>query len=502
MAYALDILEQIIDGNLAPWLFPEETEKQALWQEYLQTPLSQATRQIHASFGKKTDHAQLDVQNVDIRLLDRRQPPAFVQLEHQVQQPTVSGEVLLDQLIEQLSLDPSTLQQWYHWQDEAGFLHLEAYVQVNWENLSFEEQRFSFFQQVLAEKGLLFEEKLKTYVHQSPSRLAVEKYMQDHQKALLRFCEKLIEQLGADQSVYGFSHGYLLTDVARLILHRVEKLMAFLIQQYAEYLDQDTPVPYTHKVLMLSQHKVLLEELSVLVSDQVLDAALQRLLQEVLSTFKALPQLPASLRQLAYWQLFLPQLENLLKDKTLLTDEAQEYYLLGLSAINFNQSDFIAWGIALIEQEISYQESTAGKLAQLYYFQKRLRQVRINTELSFDAAQKDAPTQFLGWITEEISYQQNQATQAPALSASQERIPTNMTVAQLALLLRLLRESELLPEQNKARMFRAFSQLLLSHKGEEISPDSLRGKYFQHDEHTMSIMRERLIEMLDFLDGL
>jgi hypothetical protein len=405
----------------------------------------------------------------------------------------------LELLLKELSVDQSSVSEWYHWQDETGEAQLEAYLHIALENLSYEEQRYCFYQQLLEEQVQLAEQNMRDFVRNTTSRQTVENYLQKHQQALVRFSDQLTENLGVEQPELTGSGSYLLTDVMQLILQQVDKLSAFLIQEFAEYLDPDLPVPYSHKVLILNQHQVLVEELSGLVKDQVQNTALQKLLQEVLDDFKALPQQPTSLRQLKYWQEFLPQLNKLLKGQA---DQEPEYLLTGLTAINFNHPGFFTWCQNLIEQELDGQHTASAKLDRLYYFQKLIRQVRPVTEHAFDIKQLAMQAQLSDWISEEIRYWQQVAENQSNLSPEIERIPSNMTVAQMALLIRLLRESELLPEQNKAQMFRAFSQLFLSHKGEEFSAHSLRGKYFQQNDHTISIMRERLIEMLDFMDGL
>ena len=498
MAFELDTFEQIVNGNLAPWLFPQELNTQKHWKEYLQVELSNATRQVHTRFQQKDK--QWIISEVDTHLFDLQQLPAFLRLQQQVQVPEVEGEVLLDLLLARLSLEKSSITEWYHWQDGTGKVQLEAYLRIAWESLSYEEQRYSFYQQLMAEQVQLTEQNMRDFVRNTAPRQAIDNYLQKHQQALVRFSDQLTENLGVDQAALIKSSGsYLLTDVMRLILQQVDKLSAFLIQESTGYLDPDLPVPYSHKVLTLKQHQVLVEELSGLVKYQVKNTALQKLLQEVLDDFKALPQQPTSLRQLAYWQDFLPQLEKLLKGQS---NPESEYYLTGLTAVNFNHPGFFSWCQNLIEQELAGQHTASVKLESLYYFQKQIRQVRPVTEHAFDIKQPTMQAQLSDWISEEIRYWQQVAENQSNLSPEIERIPSNMTVAQMALLIRLLRESELLPEQNKAQMFRTFSQLFLSHKGEEFSAHSLRGKYFQQNDHTIAIMRERLIEMLDFLDGL
>jgi hypothetical protein len=75
-----------------------------------------------------------------------------------------------------------------------------------------------------------------------------------------------------------------------------------------------------------------------------------------------------------------------------------------------------------------------------------------------------------------------------------------MTVAQIALLLRLLQETELLPTHNKARMFRAFAQILLTHNQQEIAAESLKTKYHQPDESSLRVLKEKVKAMLHLLN--
>ena len=150
MAFELDIFEQVVGSNLAPWLFPQGSDLQKHWQDYLQNELTHATRQVHARFIQQDE--QWNIREVNVRLFDRQQLPAFLQRQQEVQVPEVAGDILLDFLLSELSIERSSVSEWYHWQDETGEVQLEAYVRVAWEHLSFEEQRYCYFQQLLTEQ--------------------------------------------------------------------------------------------------------------------------------------------------------------------------------------------------------------------------------------------------------------------------------------------------------------------------------------------------------------
>ena len=210
MAFELDIFEQLVNGNLAPWLFPQETNMQKHWQEYLQSGLSHATRQVHVRYRQQD--GRWKISEIDFHLFDRQQLPAFLRLQQQVQVPEVEGETLLELLLDRLSLDKSSVSEWYHWQDETSEVQLEAYLRIAWESLSYEEQRYCFYQQLLTEQVQLAEQNMRDFVRNTTSRQTVENYLQKHQLALLRYADQLKDNLGSDQAAFTPPGSYLLTD--------------------------------------------------------------------------------------------------------------------------------------------------------------------------------------------------------------------------------------------------------------------------------------------------
>lgn len=87
-----------------------------------------------------------------------------------------------------------------------------------------------------------------------------------------------------------------------------------------------------------------------------------------------------------------------------------------------------------------------------------------------------------------------------ATSPNDEKVKTTLSVAQLALLIRLFREVDIFPEQNQNNIFRRISGILSSTQQEAISDISVRGKFYQHDRHTISVLKDKVIAMLNYLN--
>jgi len=332
VSYELNIIHQVVQGNLSPLYFPTEISGQAHFYQHLLKVPETSTKQIHAKFGQSAEMPPL-IETLDVRLLDHHHPPVFVSLEHNVQMnDKLLGEELLNKVLEELTLPTESITEWYHWQDENGQVHLELYADYSLDTLSFEEKRYHFYQRLFIEQVNVIQQKMLQYVHQAPSRKKAQKYVQDHQQSLLTYAAQVNKQLeNTDLEMYSFSDDYILPDVFRHIFLHLQGLIAFIEQQFSQYLNLANTAP---------RHDV---------------------------------------------------------------------------------------------------------------------------------------------------------------SPSEEKIKTSLSVAQLALLVRLFREVDIFPEQNQNNIFRRLSEVVSSTKQEAISDVSMKAKYYQHDRHTIAVLKDKVIAMLNFL---
>ncbi len=245
MSYELNIIHQVVQGNLSPLYFPTEISGQAQFYQHLLKAPETCTKQIHAKFGRSAEMPP-SIETIDVRLLDHHHPPVFVSLEHNVQMNDKQlGEELLNKVFEQLTLPTESVTEWYHWQDENGQIYLELYADYALDTLSFEEKRYHFYQRLFIEQVNVIQQRMLQYVHQAPSRKKAQKYVQDLQQSLLTYAAQVIKHLeNTDLQMYSFSDDYTLPDVFKHIFLSLQGLIGFIEQQFSQYLNLANTAPY------------------------------------------------------------------------------------------------------------------------------------------------------------------------------------------------------------------------------------------------------------------
>ncbi len=239
MPYELNVFRRMRQESLSPLYFPLEPAEQATYYDQLAGKPHLATKQVHAQFHALDDLPPV-FKSLRVQLLDQHPLPVFVAQEHTVYPcEAVAGEDLLSQVLNELSITKEGILEWYHWQDERGELHLELFAQYPLDSLTAEERRYYFYQCLMDEQLATIQDSMVQHVHQTSSRKEVRKYVQDHQRDLLTYASEVLDHLNEAQvPVYAPVKDYSLPDVYRLIYSNLEEMLAFLEQQFKQYLDQ------------------------------------------------------------------------------------------------------------------------------------------------------------------------------------------------------------------------------------------------------------------------
>ena len=500
MPYELTTFRHILQGDLSPLYFPLETSEQTSWYNHLSEAPAFCTKQIHVQFNQ-LDSALPGIHSLQVQLLDQYPLPIFVAQDHTVHPSEVGdGEALLSYVLDHLSLAREAVIEWYHWQDERAQLHLELFAQYPLEALSPEERRYYFYQCLLTEQVAMIQEHMVQYVHQTPSRKKVSKYVQDHQRDLLTYASQVMQCLDEEQpQVYTLSDAYSLPDVYKLIFLSLEELTDYLEQQFGQYLDAEAPVPYHHQVVYSSRLSQPLPALQASLLDSAIDSELTAIVEEILDSIRQLPAPKATHPQLRYYQTLIQTLETFVEQD----DLNSESLTATLFRINFNHPAFVTWSTTQLKDQLASQVTVEERLQTLYHYRKFCKQLPAVSSLSYYSEQPSVQEQALGWINEEIAYQQEVGdVPAPPPGESLSRIKTNLSVPELSLLIRTLFEVKALPDQKKANVYRHFSLIFDSIGKEEISPNTLRNHQYQPSRHTITELKSKVIAMMNFLNSL
>ncbi|MEO0332611.1 MAG: hypothetical protein AAF223_13180, partial [Bacteroidota bacterium] len=320
---------------MSPLYFAPGVLEQTSWREPLLRIPTEVIRKIYVPFTQT--QPELVLGKTEQRILTPSQLPAFLALNHSVRPyEELPGETLLNFALEQLAISVETVQQWYHWQDESGNVHLELYAEFAVETLTQEELRYAYYQQLLREQSQAVQEQLLATIHGTASAKKARKMVQDYQRALITLSEQVFTRLEEIPSaVYNLSHQYTLPDVYKLIYQCLEKLLLFLEEHLGAYLDLSVTLPYRRRLQAQQELEPTIVNILKILTESSIPADLLAVLDEPFREVKTLKASPATYRELYYLEQLVQTLDQRVDQAADLT---KELVLSTLFQINFNSS--------------------------------------------------------------------------------------------------------------------------------------------------------------------
>jgi hypothetical protein len=133
------------------------------------------------------------------------------------------------------------------------------------------------------------------------------------------------------------------------------------------------------------------------------------------------------------------------------------------------------------------------------------RQRPVKTHMFYQKGLLPIRTQILNWLKEEIYYLKKIAENKPVKttqenSNDQNKITTQMSVAQLAYVLKIMHETGLITAKSQWDMFRFLQENVSSKRKETISAHSLNNKYYNVEDATKTSVKELLLKMIHHMN--
>jgi len=177
-----------------------------------------------------------------------------------------------------------------------------------------------------------------------------------------------------------------------------------------------------------------------------------------------------------------------------------------LVAYNFNSVPLMYDLVSGIREEVDQIESAKDKIKHLHYWLKRISQVTICPDCAFDV-RNEPVNGFLGkWIRAEILFHEKNLQllsgpfyplNFPGMAPDGIKLEVDLSVAQMACLLRLVTECGLVKGNSVRELFNFLAEHFRSKKQENISAESIRVKYYQIEESTRKEAHKILLRLLE-----
>lgn len=266
---------------------------------------------------------------------------------------------------------------------------------------------------------------------------------------------------------------------------QIENVLQFLQNFFYQYFDMDSRLP-KHSVQQFCEcAKLKLNYWRIKLNHPPLIAVLEECLADKCIS----PEDSITYKKINYLKYLIKEIESA---TTVLTESyIREIFIYN----NFNSACFVNYEIELIKVEIDKQQNYREIISLLQTEQSRVTQLRIKPIISFDANLPSVKKQLVDWITEEIKQAEvrnNKAADKDLMIGTESKIQTSLSVAKLAVLIRLMVVDKIIINKSVAPMLRTITKLFTTLQKDEISFGSMETKYHAPDKNTINMMKDML----------
>ena len=330
----------------------------------------------------------------------------------------------------------------------------------------------------------------------------LERYIQFHQQELIRLAD-VIGKVKKPTTKAEFAFDSPLRMQACIF---IEDLLSFIERHFTKYFDQDTKAPESYIALAGSEVVKGLGELQDLLKNENTDNNLVDLVLDPLKKFiECIPGNQITYRKIIYVKDIHKEITQGISSRPKRTSVDDEIRTV-LLYLNFNTINYFRYYTDYINKQVSQTESSSDKIEKFSFILKMINQTQVKPGVAYNHTVRSLRDQVSDWVGEEIFYleKMHKLNEKHAVSTglvSEEfKVRTDMSVSQIAYLLRVFLETKIVSNKNISELIRFFSRFFQTKRMENISYESFRVRYYNTEDGTKKSVRSMLLLMVDYIN--
>lgn len=331
-------------------------------------------------------------------------------------------------------------------------------------------------------------------------RLLVQKY----HSALIILLDTLDHYL-KDSSFRREEYG----NIAGTLVSCLDELLFFIETRYLNYLTLEERVPPTYLSVSRNEMKVKLNRIQKKLTADVADPVFTSIVLDNLYRFVQSKKIESiTLRELLYRKELVQKLEQHGSEemRTTLYNSLHEL----LVYMNYNSRDYINYFTKSIAEKINTLETKAERIDSLHFHYKEFSQMQSNLSFILYPEHENLKTILDNWFHQEILYLEKtmhlpenvreikKINKTPYLL--HDKIKVNLSIDQIAIILRACDESHLLESRSMSFVFKQIIPFLSTPAKDELSFDSVRSKSYHAEERDKDIARKVLEKLISKIE--
>jgi hypothetical protein len=363
------------------------------------------------------------------------------------------------------------------------------------------KEQFESLKNILQDETDRIKKKFVHEIYAFEDERHLERYIQLHQQELIR----LMDQLASIRNNENVANNQDYHELYRLACRAVEELLTFIERHFTKYFDQDTKAPESYISLAGSDIVKSFGELQDRLKDLNADIYLIDLVLHPMKKFiENIPMGQISYRKIIYVKEIQKDLHRIIdsiKDEGTIDDDLR----LEMLYLNYNTIKYFRYYTNYVVAQLESVDSSSGRIERLSYFLKMVNQTQVKPGVGYNRTIHTLKEQLAEWIAEEVFYLEkmhklNEKNAAGTALADDFKLKTEMSVSQLAYLLRVFIEARIINNKNVSDLIRFFSRFFQTKRLESISYESFRVRYYNTEDGTKRSVRNMLLLMVDYIN--
>ncbi|HEY8658472.1 MAG TPA: hypothetical protein VIL78_05520 [Hanamia sp.] len=329
---------------------------------------------------------------------------------------------------------------------------------------------------------------------EKPNVMDKEQYVKVNQTLLIRILDKLF----AYSQTRPLNENILL--LYNTIGQHLQSTLDFIEDFFSNYFDRNEKVPEPYISIAKENIKKQVKQLKHIVSKQEsTDTFLTNLVLDSIQHLLGAESIVITYSRLSYHKMLLNELLSQKVRRSSQCIKEALYY------INYNEDNLITYEYEWLKELTKELPSNQEKIAALRFEQKKINQLPLKPNCCYNPNMPSLKDQINGWIDEEVKFLENiqlPEKVADKLNENEDKIHTSLSVAKLAVLLRLLVVDKIIINRTVAPMLRVAAKIFTTLQTDDISFGSLETKYHAPDKATINAVKDMLFKWINILNRL
>ena len=329
---------------------------------------------------------------------------------------------------------------------------------------------------------------------EKPNVMDKEQYVKVNQALLIR----ILDNLFAFSQTRPLNENILL--LYNTLSQHLQSTLDFIEDFFSNYFDRNEKVPEPYIIIAKENIQKQVKHLKHIVSkNEGTDTYLTSLVLNSIQHLLLDKSILITYSRLSYHKMLL---NELLSQKVV---QSRQSIMEALYYLNFNEDNFITYEYEWLKKLTAELHTNQEKIAALRFEQKKINQLPLKSNFCYNPNMPSLKDQINGWIDEEVKFLENVQLPekvADKLNENEDKIHTSLSVAKLAVLLRLLVIDKIIINRTVAPMLRVAAKIFTTLQKDDISFGSLETKYHAPDKATINAVKDLLFKWINILGKL